>query len=40
MVSIDSTLPQWNTMFGGFEVDFLPELRHLHDAGYDICKHF
>jgi hypothetical protein len=27
-------LPPWNTMFGGFEVNFLPELKHLHDAGY------
>jgi hypothetical protein len=23
-------------MFGGFEVNFLPELKHLHDAGYNI----
>jgi uncharacterized protein len=23
-------LPPWNTMFGGFEVNFLPELKHLH----------
>ena len=28
-----------NTMFGGFEVDFLPELRHLHDAGYNILTY-
>jgi hypothetical protein len=25
-------LPPWNTMVGGFEVNFLPELKHLHDA--------
>ena len=29
-------LPPWNVMFGGFEVNFLPELKHLHDAGYNI----
>lgn len=23
-------------MFGGFEVNLLPELKHLHDAGYNI----
>ncbi len=23
----------WNTMFGDFEVNFLPELKYLHDAG-------
>lgn len=32
-------LPPWNTMFGGFEVNFLPELRHLHDAGYNILTY-
>ncbi|HVV90008.1 MAG TPA: alpha/beta hydrolase [Solirubrobacterales bacterium] len=32
-------LAPWNTMFGGFEVDFLPELRHLHDAGYNILTY-
>ncbi|WP_216611790.1 alpha/beta hydrolase family protein [Myxococcus xanthus] len=32
-------LPPWNTMFGGFEVDFLPELKHLHDAGYNILTY-
>ena len=32
-------LEPWNTMFGGFEVDFLPELRHLHDAGYNILTY-
>jgi uncharacterized protein len=26
-------------MFGGFEVDFLPELKHLHDAGYNILTY-
>lgn len=29
----------WNSMFGGFEVNFLPELRHLHDAGYNILTY-
>jgi hypothetical protein len=29
-------LPPWNTIFGGFEVNSLPELKHLHDAGYNI----
>jgi pimeloyl-ACP methyl ester carboxylesterase len=32
-------LPPWNTMFGGFEVNFLPELKHLHDAGYNILTY-
>lgn len=32
-------LPPWNTLFGGFEVDFLPELKHLHDAGYNILTY-
>lgn len=32
-------LPPWNVMFGGFEVNFLPELRHLHDAGYNILTY-
>jgi len=32
-------LPPWNTMFGGFEVNFLPELKHLHDAGYNIVTY-
>ena len=31
-------LPPW-TMFGGFEVNFLPELKHLHDAGYNILTY-
>lgn len=26
-------------MFGGFEVDFLPELKHLHEAGYNILTY-
>ena len=26
-------------MFGGFEVDFLPELKHLHEAGYTILTY-
>lgn len=29
----------WNTMFGGFEVSFLPELKALHDAGYNILTY-
>lgn len=32
-------LPPWNTMFGGFEVNFLPELKHLHDGGYNILTY-
>src|SRR5918997_1691678 len=32
-------LSPWNVMFGGFEVNFLPELRHLHDAGYNILTY-
>lgn len=32
-------LPPWNTMFGGFEVNFLPELQHLHNAGYNILTY-
>lgn len=32
-------LAPWNTMFGGFEVNFLPELKHLHDAGYNILAY-
>lgn len=26
-------------MFGGFEVNFLPELQHLHNAGYNILTY-
>jgi hypothetical protein len=26
-------------MFGGFEVNLLPELKHLHDAGYNILTY-
>jgi pimeloyl-ACP methyl ester carboxylesterase len=26
-------------MFGGFKVNFLPELKHLHDAGYNILTY-
>ena len=26
-------------MFGGFEVNFLPELKHLHDAGYNLLTY-
>ena len=32
-------VPPWNTMFGGFEVNFLPELKHLHGAGYNILTY-
>lgn len=32
-------LAPWNTMFGGFEVNFLPELKALHDAGYAILTY-
>lgn len=32
-------LPEYNGYFGGFEVNFLPELRHLHDAGYNILTY-
>ncbi|MDO4255233.1 MAG: alpha/beta hydrolase [Kocuria sp.] len=32
-------LEPWNEMFGGFEVDFLTELRHLHNAGYNILTY-
>ena len=32
-------LEPYNQMFGGFEVNFLPELKHLHDAGYNILTY-
>ncbi|WP_414610523.1 alpha/beta hydrolase [Stenotrophomonas pavanii] len=32
-------LPEFKKYFGGFEVNFLPELRHLHDAGYNILTY-
>ena len=32
-------LAPWNTMFGGFEVNFGPELKALHDAGYNILTY-
>ena len=32
-------LAPWNTMFGGFEVNFLPDLKNLHDAGYNILTY-
>jgi pimeloyl-ACP methyl ester carboxylesterase len=33
-------LPPWNALaFGGFEVNFLPELKHLRDAGYNILTY-
>jgi hypothetical protein len=32
-------LPPWNKRFGGFEVNFLPELKHLHDARYNILTY-
>jgi pimeloyl-ACP methyl ester carboxylesterase len=32
-------LSPWNVMFGGFEVNVLPELKHLHNAGYNILTY-
>ena len=32
-------LAPWSTMFGGFEVNFLPELKALHEAGYNILTY-
>lgn len=32
-------LPPYDQMFGGFEVDFLPELKALHEAGYNILTY-
>ena len=32
-------LAPWNTMFGGFEVNFLPELKALQEAGYNILTY-
>lgn len=32
-------LAPYDQMFGGFEVDFLPELKHLHEAGYTILTY-
>lgn len=32
-------LPEYKQYFGGFEVNFLPELKHLHDAGYNILTY-
>lgn len=32
-------LPEFKKYFGGFEVNFLPELRILHDAGYNILTY-
>jgi hypothetical protein len=32
-------LAPWTTMFAAFEVNFLPELKHLHDAGYNILTY-
>jgi hypothetical protein len=32
-------LPEYKAYFGGFEVNFLPELRHLHNAGYNILTY-
>ena len=31
-------LPQW-TNFGGFEVNFLPQYKALHDAGYNVLAY-
>ena len=32
-------LPEYRGYFGGFEVNFLPELKALHDAGYNILTY-
>jgi pimeloyl-ACP methyl ester carboxylesterase len=32
-------LPEYKQYFGGFEVNFLPELKVLHDAGYNILTY-
>jgi pimeloyl-ACP methyl ester carboxylesterase len=32
-------LPKYKAYFGGFEVNFLPELKALHDAGYNILTY-
>lgn len=32
-------LPEFKQYFGGFEVNFLPELKALHDAGYNILTY-
>ncbi len=32
-------LSEYKGYFGGFEVNFLPELKHLHDAGYNILTY-
>jgi pimeloyl-ACP methyl ester carboxylesterase len=32
-------LPEYKGYFGGFEVNFLPELKALHDAGYNILTY-
>lgn len=32
-------LEPYQNMFGGFEVNFLPELKHLHEAGYNILTY-
>lgn len=32
-------LPEYKSYFGGFEVNFLPELKALHDAGYNILTY-
>ncbi|MBN8848770.1 MAG: hypothetical protein J0I73_11830 [Sphingomonas sp.] len=32
-------LPEYKAYFGGFEVNFLPELTALHDAGYNILTY-
>lgn len=32
-------LPEYKAYFGGFEVNFLPELKALHDAGYNILTY-
>lgn len=32
-------LPECKGYFGGFDVNFLPELKVLHDTGYNILTH-
>lgn len=32
-------LAPWDKLFGGFEVNFLHDYRHLHDAGYNVLAY-
>jgi uncharacterized protein len=32
-------LEPWDKLFGGFEVNFIHEYRHLHDAGYNVLAY-